>query len=79
MKKTILKTALLFHTTQSIIIYVIVYLIYTFSIWRFKNPFEWIIDMPTYRNEDRFAILFGILFYTTISIGIHYISLNDKA
>ena len=56
MKKTILK-----QLKVIFIIYLIVYSGYTFSIFEFKNPFQWIIDIPSYSNGDRFFLLFGWL------------------
>lgn len=52
-----------------IAIYVIVYFIKTFVEWEFKNPFKWIIDIPTYDNEIRGMILF---FYTMGYTAIYF-------
>lgn len=49
-------------------IYSIVYLLISFIIWEFKNPFQWIIDIPKYTFDIRICILFGtLLSYITIS------------
>lgn len=38
--------------------YIIVYIISTFVNWEFKNPFQWIIDLPQYDTEIRLTIIF---------------------
>lgn len=47
----------------TLILYVIVYFIYTFVIWEFKNPLQWIIDIPTYTDDKRAMILFSYAIY----------------
>ena len=34
-----------------------------FILWQIKNPFEWIINVPTYSIEARGSILFCLLTY----------------
>jgi len=64
-----IKNALKWHTIQTISVSVIIYLIIAFVTWEFFNPFQWIIDMPTYSSVIRFHILFLVLSYNVISIG----------
>ena len=52
----------------TLFIYLVVYLFTTFVIWEFTNPFQWLINLPTYSNEDRMFILFFYLFYQAVSI-----------
>ncbi len=66
------------NISVTIIIYSIVYLYNTFVIWQLKNPFQWIIDIPTYQNESRFFILFACIFYQTILTFACYHSYKDK-
>lgn len=47
----------------NVLVYTLFYLVKAFVIWRFTNPFQWIIDMPTYTGEMRFGILAGIGLY----------------
>lgn len=49
-------------------IYWSVYLIKTFIIWEWKNPFQWIIDVPTYDEMTRFMLIFYILFFIGVEI-----------
>lgn len=55
-------------------LYAIVYIGYSFVEWEIKNPFQWIIDIPTYDPMARFAIMccvvmyYGILFVVAIDI-----------
>lgn len=39
------------------------YFIKTFAIWKFENPFNWIIDIPTYRTDVRACIIIAVLFW----------------
>jgi hypothetical protein len=61
MKKTIILSL-----TMSTIIYAFIYMVASFIFWEFKNPFQWIINIPTYSPDGRFAILFFYLFYQGI-------------
>ena len=58
--------------------YTAVYLFKTFVIWEFTNPFQWIIDIPTYTDFNRFMILFYVLFYYTSSIIIIKSNVKSK-
>ena len=53
------KKIIMFFKIQAII-YWSCYLIRTFCIFKFTNPFQWIIDMPLYSVEDR---AFGLATY----------------
>lgn len=35
-------------------LYTVVYLVKSFVLWEFTNPFDWIINLPTYLPEVRF-------------------------
>lgn len=56
MKNKLLVTQLLVS-----VCYGIIYLIRVFVEWRIMNPFDWIIKMPTYDQDDRFGILISTL------------------
>ena len=43
-----------------------VYLCKSFIVWEFRNPFQWIIDLPEYNQDIRFSILFFALFIVGI-------------
>jgi len=62
----------------TIILYFIVYFIKSFIIWDFTNPFQWIIDIPTYEDGDRFLILFCIILWQTFQILIITPLINTK-
>ena len=47
----------------NICIYLVVYTIWTFVMWEFRNPFQWIIDIPTYNYEHRGMGLFAFALY----------------
>ena len=47
--------------------YLFVYVCYSFTVFEFKNPFQWIINIPTYQTEERFGIMVGFLMYYGIS------------
>jgi len=55
-----MKKVFLYHWLTTITLYTIVYLVRTFIIWEFNNPFAWIINMPNYDNETRGLGLFAI-------------------
>lgn len=56
-------------------IYTVVYLLWSFVMWDFYNPIQWIIDIPTYNASERGEIVFWVFFYylgiLRISVGIH--------
>ena len=56
------------HILQTLSIWIITYIIWSFITWNFFNPFKWIIDIPSYENNNRGIGLFFWIFYTGISI-----------
>lgn len=54
----------------TVILYAIIYLIKSFVLWAFANPFQWIIDLPTYSSDARSLIL---LFYIIYALGVYSI------
>lgn len=61
--KPITKKIIITGQLITLALYIIIYLIGTFCLWEFKNPFKWIIDMPTYSGDSRFGILVGFFMY----------------
>jgi hypothetical protein len=78
MKNKKLREALIRHFIFTISLYTFIYLFKVFTDFYFSNPFQWIIDIPTYKNEDRGFILFGFLTYQITSITIIYQIKNFK-
>lgn len=78
MKNKKLKEALIRHFIFTISLYTFIYLFKVFVDFHFSNPFQWIIDIPTYKSEDRGFILFGFLTYQITSITIIYQIKNFK-
>lgn len=72
MKK--LRTILIFNS----IVYWSIYLIKTFIIWEFNNPFQWIIDLNIYSETNRFLIIFYILFIIGVEIAIAKYAMNNE-
>lgn len=69
MKKSII--ALLKKTLKiNIIAYATIYIIFSFVMWQLKNPFQWIIDIPTYEPPERFCLLILYFTYQFIVIGV---------
>ncbi len=58
-----LTRVILYNSIISSINYLIVYLIRSFIIWQFNNPFQWIIDIPTEGREYRMVVLFCVTLY----------------
>ncbi len=56
------------HFKQTLIAYVVIYFIYSFSVFNLENPFQWIIELDTYRDEERLGILLSFMAYHFISI-----------
>ncbi len=67
-----MKKVILTHWAFVLIEYTVIYLIKTFIIWEFKNPFEWIINLPSYDPGDRFLILFYFVAWQVIQYVIIY-------
>jgi len=57
-----------YHIVQTLLIWILWYSIWVFTIWELYNPFQWIIDLPTYEWTDRFMLLTFWLFYNVISL-----------
>lgn len=53
-----------------LITYMSMYLIKTFLVWEFTNPFWWILELPDYSSLTRFIILFYVLLIYFISKGM---------
>ena len=70
--------ALTRHTVQTIALYIVIYLYSTFVIWKFENPFQWIIDIPTCDDKDRAMILSYFIMYVGISLFVHYQIVKEK-
>ena len=66
------------HILTTLAIYILCYLFYTFCVWRFDNPIQWIIDIPKQSSGERFLILFFWLFYHVISMVILYAIEKDN-
>ncbi len=47
-----------------------VYLVKSFIVWNFTNPFRWIIDIPEYTCSTRALILFYVLFYQVFQFAL---------
>lgn len=45
----------------TVIFYTVIYLLKSFVIWKFTNPFNWLIAIPSYDSTGRLTVL-GILF-----------------
>jgi len=72
-----LKQKIFFSTFISSCCYVVIYLIYSFTTWTIRNPLQWIIDIPTYENHERFGIFFGLFFYWLFVILISHNVIED--
>ncbi len=66
MKKT--RRIILGMLVTTIAIWVFVYGVRAFTIWELENPFQWIINLPTYAWTDRFGILTFLLGYCGVNI-----------
>jgi hypothetical protein len=71
MKETLIK-----HWKLLFVEYAVVYLFYTFIFWEFKNPFQWVINIPSYSGETRFLILFYFIAIHSFQIFIIHINKN---
>lgn len=52
----------------SVILYTLAYAVRSFIIWDFRNPFQWVLDIPIYSNDTRGMILFFWVIYQAILI-----------
>lgn len=73
-----MKKVMLYHWVIVIVEYLTVYLIASFVKWELSNPFQWIIEIPTYTGGTRFMILFYFLAWHIIQILFIYKSLKPK-
>ena len=64
----------------SIIGYAIVYLVISFIIWEFRNPFFWIVNISSYSGMERTAILMviTICFMMVEAIAHFYLQVKKK-
>ncbi len=70
-----------FHIATTIVIYFAIYFIYSFTIWKFEYPFEWMTNMPNYHPAARLLILIACLLWQTIQyifIRNHVINVNEQ-
>jgi len=74
-----MKKVILYNWLIIALEYTIVYLVKTFIIWEFTNPFQWIIDLPTCTEGMRFMILFYFLAWQIIQPVIIYKVVNGKS
>jgi len=74
-----MRSAIYLHFVITVILYTIVYMITCFVIWEWRNPFEWIIDIPDYKDEARFSILFmWVLYHGIVGRLVYEILKKDK-
>lgn len=73
-----MKKAFSRHVLQTILIYTFCYGIQTFTLWEVKNPFQWLIDLPTYERQDRFNLIVLFLIYNPVSVLLWKTSINEK-
>ena len=57
-----MKTILL-STLLNMVVYIVIYMIRTYVIWEFRNPFEWILNIPDYSYDTRGQLLCGFVVY----------------
>lgn len=64
-----MKSKIFYIQSLTVCIYFIAYIIKTFVLWEFTNPFWWIINLPNYTTETRGIILFfWFMYYIIISV-----------
>lgn len=63
---------IIFGQTITALIYAILYLIISFVIWHFRNPFYWILNLKNFSHNERFLILFYLIFYYSVLYGFIY-------
>ena len=73
-----LKKAIINHSIQTSIIYILSYLYRSFMLFEFKNPFQWILNIPEATIEERGLGLFGFIFYLVFSIGVWFVIISNK-
>ena len=57
------------------VMYWLIYLIKSFAIWEFTNPFRWIFDLSS-DSDLRIGILMGVFIALVISIVLYGVFLN---
>lgn len=73
------KKILFTNFTVTCVIYTIAYLVKTFIMWEFTNPFGWIINLPEYSSDTRVMILIAFLFLYPVQLFIVYDILKNKS
>ena len=64
-----LKRVLKAHILQTAVLYGVAYIVWTFIVWGFTNPLQWIMDVPTYSEDGRIGFILFWTFYTGASLG----------
>lgn len=67
-----MKRVLLYHWLIVTMEWTAVYLLAAWTRWEFFNPFQWLIDIPTYQMDSRFFLLMGILIWHILQITLIY-------
>ena len=62
----------------TICLYVISYLIYSFIVFEFNNPFKWIINIPNYDNDVRAIIIGYWILYYVVAYWVIYSEIKEK-
>lgn len=75
---TVILKALKIHVVINWILYILVYLIKTFCIWEFTNPFQWVVDLPTYDSGGRFIGLILVIFWQGAQFGVIFEAIKPK-
>ena len=63
MKNKVLKRMFL----NTLVLYPTLYLINCFVFWRFSNPFQWFLDIPTEDYAYRFFVFLGWIVYVLLN------------
>lgn len=74
-----IKKTLFTNFTVTCVIYTIAYLVRTFIMWEFTNPFSWIINLPEYSSCTRVMILIAFIFLYPIQLFLVYDILKNKS
>lgn len=68
---------ILIGQTITICLYTLVYLCRSFILFEFTNPFQWIVDIPTYTSSQRGEILFYFICYYCVVYIVLYQTVYD--
>ncbi len=82
MKMTSRLAITIFHIATTIVIYFAIYFVYSFTIWKFEYPFEWMTNMPNYHPAARLLILITCLLWQITQyawIRNMVININEKS